>query len=170
MPRFQPEAIFRVLSEHQIHYVLIGGVAATLHGSNLRTGDVDICPSRAADNLERLARALRVLRAKIQAPGAPDGLPFACDAALLAKVDLLNLVTRYGDFDLTFTPAGTSGYDDLVRGRIEYDLGDGLVVPTAALRDVIRSKEAAGREKDRQHLPTLRRLLEELGRRDGEGS
>ena len=57
MPRFQPEAILRVLLRHRVDFVLIGGVAATLHGSNLRTGDLDICPARDPANLERLAGA-----------------------------------------------------------------------------------------------------------------
>ena len=43
---------------------------------------------------------------------------------------------------------------------MRYELGDGVVVPGAALEDIIRSKEAANRDKDRQPLPTLRLLLE----------
>ena len=72
---------------------------------------------------------------------------------------LLNLMTQFGDLDLAFEPSGTGGYDELQPRSIRYDLGDGLVVPVAALEDIIRSKEAANREKDRQALPTLRLLL-----------
>ena len=61
-----------------------------------------------------------------------------------------------------FTPAGTGGYADLKRDADLMDLGDGLVVLVASLRDVIRSKEAAGREKDIAQLPILRRTLEEI--------
>jgi hypothetical protein len=164
MPRFQPEESLRALLRHRVEFVVIGGVAATLHGSNLRTGDVDICPSRDPANLERLAGALLEMQARVRAPGVPDGIPFSCDVELLARVQLLNLVTAYGDFDLTFEPAGTGGYEDLRRSRVEIDL-DGLAVPVAALEDVIRSKEAAGRPKDFQVLPTLRLLLEEIRRR-----
>lgn len=46
LPRFDPEAMLRVLTDHQVRYVLIGGLAATLHGSPVRTGDADICPAR----------------------------------------------------------------------------------------------------------------------------
>jgi len=164
MPRFQPEAILRVLLRQRVDFVLIGGVAATLHGSNLRTGDLAICPARDPANLERLAGALREMGARVRAAGAPEGIPFACDGEFLARVELLNLVTSFGDFDLTFEPAGTGGYEDLWTSRIEFDL-DGLAVPVAALEDVIRSKEAAGRPKDFQHLPTLRLLLAEIRRR-----
>ena len=163
MPRFQPEEIFRVLAHHRVDYVLIGGLAATLHGSNLRTGDADICPARKGENLERLASALVEMGAHIRTPDVPEGLPFSCDSEFLSKVQLLNLTTRFGDFDISFQPSGTSGYEDLLRTMVQYDL-EGLIVPVASLEDVIRSKEAAGRAKDLQQLPTLRLLLRERRR------
>jgi hypothetical protein len=158
VPRFKPEEILRVLESHGVRYVLIGGLAATLHGSPLRTGDADICPAREPDDLERLAAALRSVGARIRAADAPQGLPFACNARFLAGVELLNLSTSFGDLDIAFHPAGTRGYDDLIARVDCYDLG-GLVVPVASLEDVIRSKEAANRAKDREGLPTLRTLL-----------
>jgi hypothetical protein len=97
---------------------------------------------------------------RIRAPDAPAGLAFACDAPFLAQMQMVNLITRFGDLDLSFEPSGTSGYEDLKRRAVNYDLGEGLIAPVAALEDVIRSKEAANREKDRAALPTLRALLE----------
>jgi len=158
VPRFQPEEILRVLEYHEVRYVLIGGLAATLHGSPLRTGDADICPAREPKNLERLAAALRSIEARIRATDAPSGVPFACDARFLAGIELLNLSTKFGDLDIAFAPAGTGGYDDLIERVEPYDL-EGLIVPTASLEDVVRSKEAAGRAKDQEALPTLRTLL-----------
>ncbi|MEP7008986.1 MAG: DUF6036 family nucleotidyltransferase [Acidobacteriota bacterium] len=166
MPSFQPEEILRVLDRHGVEYVVIGGIAATLHGSILSTSDLDICPARNPENLVRLASALKEIVAKIRIADAPEGLPFGFDAGLLARMDLLNLVTRYGDFDLSFTPAGTTGYEDLVSGAIQVDL-EAVIVPVASLEDVIRSKRAAGRPKDLQALPTLENLLEEIRRREG---
>lgn len=60
--------------------MLVGGLAATLHGSPVTTQDADICPERTPENLERLAAAMRELRARIRTEGVEDGLPFACDA------------------------------------------------------------------------------------------
>jgi len=165
VPLFQPEEVFRVLNHHQVEYVVIGGIAATLHGSNLRTADVDICPPRDPENLTRLAAALKEMEARIRTSGVPEGLPFACDAEFLSRNDLLNLVTRFGDFDISFIPAGTAGYEDLSRKAIRFDL-ESIVVPVAALEDVIRSKRAADRPKDRQQLPILETLLEEIRQRD----
>ena len=131
-----------------------------MHGSPLPTRDADICPAGDTENLEHLAAALRDMGARIRTPDLAEGLPFSCDATFLRQMMLLNLTTRLGDLDLSFEPSGTQGYSELAPRAIRYDLGDGLLVTVAALEDIIRSKEAANREKDRQALPTLRLLLE----------
>jgi hypothetical protein len=158
MPRFDPVSMLSVLERNQVDYVLIGGLAATLHGSPLRTGDANICPASDPDNLERLAAALVEMGAKIRSVDAPDGLEFACDATFLRSAELLNLVTQYGDLDISLRPSGTTGFEKLERSAKRFDL-EGLIVPVASLSDIIRSKESADREKDRQSLPTLRTLL-----------
>ncbi len=96
----------------------------------------------------------------------PDGLPFACDARFLAGVDLLNLVTRFGELDLSFTPSGTGGYVDLNARAVRVSL-EGITVPVASLEDIIRSKEAANRPKDQRTLPLVRQLLVEVRARRG---
>jgi hypothetical protein len=158
---FDPEEILRVLERYEVDYVLIGGLAATLYGSPHVTTDVDITPDVDRANLGKLAAALVDLDARIRTVGEPDGLPFDRSAEMLARVSLLNLTTRAGDLDLAFEPHGTQGYRDLRRRAVDIQV-HGVQVPVAALGDVIRSKEAAGREKDRLTLPTLRRLLERL--------
>ena len=59
-----------------------------------------------------------------------------------------NLVTDFGRLDLTFEPSGTGGYADVARDAVHLTIL-GAEVDVASLADVIRSKEAAGREKDR---------------------
>ena len=82
--------------------------------------------------------------------GEPDGVPFPVDA---------------GDVDLTIAPSGfPNGYDDLIAGSVVVDLGDGGATRIAALRDVIASKQAAGRARDIAALPYLRALADELER------
>ncbi len=141
-------------------------MAAVLHGSPLPTLDADICPDARPDNLERLAAALREMDARIRTADVPDGLRFQCDARFLAGMSLLNLVTRFGDLDLSFVPAGTKGFDDLRHSAVGMQIKDRTVL-VAALVDVIRSKEAANRPKDLRTLPVLRQLLEEIRRRQG---
>jgi hypothetical protein len=165
VPLLHAEEIFACLARHQVAYVLIGGLAAVLRGSPLPTVDADICPESTQDNLRRLAQALADLSARVRTPDAPGGVPFPYDAAFLSQVQLLNLVTRAGDLDLSFMPAGTHGYADLAASATTMTI-DGVLVPVASLEDVIRSKEAANRPKDARMLPTLRQLLDEIRRRE----
>lgn len=158
---FDPEAILRALLENEVQYVLIGGLAATLYGSPYVTTHADIVPARDTENLVRLANALSDLQARVRVEGEPEGIPFDISATMLSSVEILNLVTRGGDLDLTFTPSGTQGFTDLRRGASDIVI-HGVRVSVASLADVIRSKEAADREKDRLVLPTLRQLLDRL--------
>lgn len=166
MTVLQPDELFECLGRHGVRYVLIGGLACVLHGSPLPTVDADICPANDDDNLTRLAGALADLEARIRTPDTPSGVPFPRDAAFLSSVNLLNLITRAGDLDIAFTPAGTSGYADLA-SRATNILVRKSTIPVASLEDVIRSKTAANRPKDRRTLPVLHQLLEEIRKRDG---
>ena len=159
---FQPAEILAALERHGVRYVVIGGLAATLHGSPVVTTDADICPARDRDNLDRLANALKELRARIRTADVSDGLAFACDAAFLSRIEVaLNLTTRFGDLDVSIVPSGTSGFEDLRQQAVTISLA-GHPVAVASLEDVIRSKEAANRPKDQAALPTLRLLLRRL--------
>ncbi len=118
--------------------------------------DLDITPSRRADNVERVAAALDALEARLRG-SREEAVPIK--PQFLRDVESWALETRYGDLNLVFAPAGTAGFD-VRRDAVDVDLGDGLVVPMASLRDVIRMKEAAGREQDQAQLPAPRRTLE----------
>lgn len=162
-PELAPERICAVLREHGVRFILVGGFAAVIHGSPYVTVDLDVVPSRDRENLERLSAALRAMHARVWTPDGPHGVPFEHDAESLGAVETWNLVTDHGRLDLTFVPSGTRGYEDLIRDAVRLSIL-GVEVDVASLADVIRSKEAAGREKDRLVLPVLRRLLEEIER------
>ena len=164
MAEFDPVEILRVLNEHGVRYVLVGGVAARLRGAPLVTVDLDVTPEDAVDNIEALAAALTALEAKLRSPTDPDGVAFPIDAAILGAAQSWTLTTRAGDLDLVFRPAGTQGYADLVRhaDQLTVSTDPEVTVAVASLADVIRSKEAAGRDKDRAALPLLRRTLDEI--------
>jgi len=164
MSALQADEMFACLDRHGVRYVLIGGLAAVLHGSPLPTLDVDICPSPEQPNLERLAAALQEMDARLRTPDTPEGVRFPCDAGFLGNMQLLNLVTRFGDLDLALRPSGTEGFSDLSRRAVAVNVR-GLRVAVASLEDVIRSKEAANRPKDQRALPVLRQLQEEIRRR-----
>ena len=165
MTPLRADAILACLQESDVRYVLIGGLAAILHGSPQTTFDADICPARGDANLEKLAAALRHMNARIRTADAVGGLRFACDAGFLGGVELLNLVTDFGELDISFAPAGTGGYEDLIQRALALEV-KGYRVAVAALEDIIRSKEAANRPKDQAALPLLRELLREIERKD----
>ncbi len=151
-----------MLARHGVRSVLMGGFAAVIHGSPYVTTDIDVVPAADQDNLERLSAALDELDARVWTDDEPAGVPFSHDAASLAIVRIWNLVTKHGRLDITFEPSGTAGYEDVARNAVHLEIL-GAEVDVASLADVIRSKEAAGREKDRLVLPVLRRILEETG-------
>lgn len=159
MADFDGVAILKVLASHEVSFVVIGGWAAVAHGSPIPTRDVDVVPENERTNLTRLSEALRELEAKVR-NGDEEPLPFAHDATSLAGSAFWNLTTKHGDLDLSFQPSGTQGYADLRRDAIEVTLR-GTPVLLASLADIVRSKEAAGRDKDRRALPILRELVAE---------
>jgi hypothetical protein len=161
VPELRIEQIVKLLGRHDVRYVLIGGMAAVTHGSPLVTQDVDICHARDGTNLERLAQALAEVHAELR--DAPAGLLFRMDAETLRRGDSFTFTTDLGAIDILGTPAGSTGYDDLVRTADAYQLF-GQRVLVASLDDLIRLKRAAGRPKDLLVLEELGALREELDR------
>jgi hypothetical protein len=153
-----PERLIRTLDRHGVRYVLIGAVAARLQGFPRVTADADITPARDAENLWRLADALRELDARLYTESVPQGLPFECSPAMLARADFWNLTTTAGRLDVAFIPSGTDGYADLVRNAIPFEVF-GAKLDVASLEDIIRSKVAANRPQDRQDVVILREIL-----------
>ena len=117
-------------------------------------------PSRDRANLTRLAAALRELNAQLRVPGTDEPVEFALDEHSFDWGTTWTFVTDHGFLDIALLPDGTQGYDDLRRSATREQLTETLQVDVASLADVIRSKEAAGREKDRAVLPILRQVLE----------
>lgn len=154
------EGIFDVLEAHSVRYVVIGGIAAVLFGSPYPTKDLDICADTEASNLANLAAALRDLEATEWDPHKGEFVERIWNEESLQVDSTWLLGTRLGRLDVLFAPAGTQGFSDLKRRRVVMDVG-GRSVPVTGLEDLIRMKEAAGRERDLQQVPTLRKLLEE---------
>ncbi len=164
---FEPELVFRALNDHGVHYVVIGGYAAVIHGSPTVTADADICAARDRANLDRLGAALRETHARIRTHAVPEGVPVTLDGEFLERMSMVNLVTDGGAFDISFTPAAfPAGYSELADHAIRFDLG-GVIVPVASLDDIIRSKRSANRPKDHATLPILEALRDEIAERGG---
>ena len=153
-----PERLIAVLGAHGVRYVLIGALAARMQGFPRVTADADITPARDQANLESLAAALGELNARVFAESIPEGLAFDCSATMLSRALMWNLVTDAGRVDIAFEPSGTGGYDDLVKGALRYEVF-GSQLQVARLEDILRSKVAANRPKDRQDVLILREMI-----------
>ena len=169
VPGFDPREMLRALEAHQVRYVVIGAIAAIAAGAPVMTTDLDVTADRSRENLERLSRALDDLQARLRSRSDPEGVMFPVDADMLESADSWTLLTRSGNLDVVFSPAGTGGYEDLRRAAKRERIA-GVAVPVASLADVIRCKEAAGRPKDLMQLPILRLTLEEIRRRERGGA
>src|SRR5262249_5472674 len=140
------------LLRHGVEFLVIGGQAATLLGSPLATFDVDLCYRRTAENLERLAAALKELHPTLR--GAPPDLPFRLDAQSLALGSNFTFNTDYGPLDLLgwVEPFGT--YEALLPGATVIPAGD-VQLLTIGLDDLIAIKRHLGRPKDQAALAQL---------------
>jgi hypothetical protein len=159
VPGVDAARIIEVLIEHEVDFVVVGGFAVELWDVAVQpTVDIDITPDRSKENLGRLADALNDLEASLRSGTETIVIPGGFTGENLEPMTGLSLVTSAGPLDLTIMPAGTEGYPDLIQNaaQIEYQ---GVVVPTASLEDVARSKEAAGRPKDLRTLPAIRAHL-----------
>jgi hypothetical protein len=152
--------VLETLARHDVAFVLIGGLAATVLGSPSVTSDVDVCYDRSWANLERLATALHAMGASPRE--SPEHLPFPLDAQALRNGDTFTFETTFGDVDIIGTPSGTTGYETLRANAERIELDAGLVVWVCSLEDLIRMKTAAGRPKDRIELEVLGALRDEL--------
>jgi hypothetical protein len=154
---FDPDRLLKALNRHKVLFVLIGALAARLHGFPRLTADADITPAGDKPNLQRLAAALKDLDAKVYTESVPEGLPFDCSATTLARARMWNLVTNAGRLDIAFEPAGVDGYDDLKEHAERFE-AFGVRFLVASLDDIIRSKEAAGRPKDLDDVAVLKAI------------
>jgi len=156
-------ALIRLLAANEVEFIVIGGVAAAIHGSAHITFDLDVLYRRTPENLERLAAALTPLNPYLR--GAPGGLPFRLDVATLARGLNFTLTTALGDLDLLGEVAGGGTYDRLLpeAETIALEHSEFRIV---SLRRLIALKRAAGRPKDLNVLGELEALLEERERND----
>jgi predicted nucleotidyltransferase len=153
--------LLRVLSQSRVDFIIVGGVAANLHGALRTTLDLDVVYSRRRETLERLAAALAPYQPYLR--GAPAGLPFVLDVPTIERGLNFTLTTTLGDLDLLGEVTGGGTFEELQEHAETIQLAgfDCRVVSLAAL---IRLKRATGRGKDREVLAELEALLEERDR------
>ena len=153
--------LLQALVGGDVEFIIIGGMAATAHGSAHVTVDLDIVYRRTPENVARLARALAPLSPYLR--GAPAGLPFQFDAHPIRRGLNFTLVTSAGDLDAFGEATGGGTYEALLP-RSETRSLFGLQIYLVDLVTLIRLKRAAGRPKDFERIAELEAIVEERQR------
>jgi len=166
-----------VLDRYEVEYLIVGGAAAYAYGAERPTEDADCVVRRDRANLDRLAGALRELHARLRVGGMTDAeaqtLPVQIDGTTLDRAGMSTWMTDAGPFDVLAGLEAPDGrlvpYEELVE-RSTVLPGSGFVIRAAGLEDIIRAKERADRDKDRDALPELRRLRDASTDQEGDPS
>lgn len=141
----------------EVRFVVIGGVAAGLHGSTHATFDLDICYDPSLENRVRLATVLAGWHAYLR--GVEPGLPFTMDARQLVISPVMTLVTDAGDLDVMDRVQGVGDFDAVLARSVEATLGD-MAFRILDLPALIAAKRGSARPRDLAQLPELEALLE----------
>ena len=150
--------LLAALTNTGVEFIVIGGFAATAHGSAHVTVDLDIVYARTMPNMQRLSTALAPLQPYLR--GAPPGLPFQFDPDTISRGLNFTLTTTAGDLDVLGEATGGGTYDLLLtQSEIRQLLG--LECRFVNLETLIRLKRAAGRPKDFERIAELELLWKE---------
>ena len=150
--------LLRRLLDGAVEFILVGGIAANVHGAARATFDIDVVYRRSADNMDRLVGALSAMQPYLR--GAPAGLPFVFDVETVRRGLNFTLTTTLGDIDLLGEVAGGGPYEALVPLSERIELF-GRSCQCVTLPTLIRLKRAAGRPKDLEAIAELEALREE---------
>ena len=137
----QAQEVAEAVGAAGFDYLFIGKGAAILLGFPGTTQDVDVFPAKNADNGRRLVTAVRKLGFMIDDTVERD---------IIAGKDFIQLTDGPFDLDIVFAPDGIENYTEAKRRAVT----DGIF-PVANIRDIIASKKASNRMKDRMDLHLL---------------
>jgi predicted nucleotidyltransferase len=152
--------ILRVLSRHQVEFIVVGGMAAVIGGAPVVTRDVDVLRERSADNVARLLAALDELDAVFRL----DDRRLRPNASHLEGPGHLLLKTRFGVLDLLGTVEEDTAFDSLLPHSRRVDLGD-VSIRVVSLERLLEIKKKLGRPKDRLMVLQIEATLDELKKR-----
>ena len=159
--QFDLIALLEALDVDRVEYIVVGGVAATLHGSPRMTFDLDIVPEASNVNAERLARALGRIRAVVRDP-AHRALPATMELLIATmrspQGGQLRLSTDSGPIDILWRLHDVRGYAELLTHSVSRS-DDERTILVLDIPELMEIKRAAGRPQDLMDVQTLEAIL-----------
>lgn len=155
MTVFDPGRIFETLDRHAVDYLTIGGWAVIAHGYVRATADIDFVARLDEDNMVRLAAALSELNARLRGVDAEKLGIDPTDPQVLRNGSSFTMDTDAGPLDFLNDVPGAADYDQM-RSRARRAHAGGVTVWVVGYDDLIRMKEASGREQDLLDISQLR--------------
>lgn len=150
--RFSPEILKKLaktFAMHKVDYIIIGKGGAILYGYYGVTYDIDIFPKKDLENGKRIVKALREIGFKISRD---------IEKEIIRGKDFIQIREGPFDIDIVFAPDGIESFK---KAKSRYVLIDGKY-PVASLKDIIKSKEEAGRKKDMKEVEDLKEFARYL--------
>jgi hypothetical protein len=147
------------LARQNVEFVVVGGMAGTMHGSALVTEDVDVCAPLTPVNLARIVSAVSDLDPRFRM--TPQRLPLPSDPGRLIGYKNLYLHTDWGQLDILSEITGIGPYEEVARRSKAVDVG-GITYRVLAIDALIEAKKAIGRPKDLQAAAELEAIRARL--------
>lgn len=161
-PNLDYFATLHLLTDHQIDFIIVGGVSAVLNGATYTTFDIDIVPSQESKNLDRLFSALSKIHAIFRDPA---GRTILLERSHLDPGGHVLLMTDNGPIDVMGYIGKKRGYEQLLNHVVMIDC-DQMKLRVLDLETLIQSKEETGRKKDKESLSLLKSVLKEMKKKN----
>lgn len=152
------QKLLKFLINSPLHFVIIGGFAAVLHGSNHTTRDLDICILFSKEEWDNLKEVLKPIHPKIRSSQEKISL-FESDLDY-SKIESLHLETDLGLLDLVSKVPGIGNYFDVVKNADEIEIYKKPCF-VISINDLIKSKKILGRHRDLVVVEELEAILKE---------
>lgn len=151
------QKLLKLFAEHELRFVIIGGLAATVYGSTIMTEDIDICISFDKDNIERLLAALSKFNPKHRL--IRESRPLVEDADKLSKFKNLYLNTDLGPLDVLSEIPCVGNFEKLYAASIEMKIFN-ISCRILDIESLIQSKREMSRPKDKETIYQLEAIKE----------
>ncbi|HXH73928.1 MAG TPA: hypothetical protein VNJ08_03115 [Bacteriovoracaceae bacterium] len=145
--------LIKTLLDHEIEFVLIGGFASVIHGSNQVTQDLDICAVLTPPQVAKLRKALENLH-PVHRMNLKANVSFNDRPGPDEDVENIYLQTDAGILDVLSKVTGVGDFFELKKNAVPVPLF-GKQCLVISLDDLIKSKKAMPRLKDKIVLKEL---------------